>query len=151
MTENKHEPAKTEPPKRLDEVLRALVHHQTAALILEHLAEHTADAFRGHEGRGPKKLLRMPNQTTCRAELEDVVAVERVLQRLAADARKKVSELQRAEVVVERAAVVLTEVTSGPISPPPDGECVVDSPGVRRAAAGAATTKGREPPMDFHE
>ncbi len=139
LSDNINEPAKTEPPQRLDDVLRAIIHHQTLALISEHLVEYVADTFRGNEARGPKKLLALPNGTRCRAELEDVAAVERVLRRLAADARKKVVELHRAEVVVEPAAVALTEVSNTPISPPPEGECVVDA---RPAASSAAETKG---------
>ncbi len=138
LSDNINEPAKTEPPQRLDDVLRAIIHHQTLALISEHLVEYVADTFRGNEARGPKKLLALPNGTRCRAELEDVAAVERVLRRLAADARKKVVELHRAEVVVEPAAVALTEVSNTPISPPPEGECVVDA----RPGSSATETKG---------
>jgi hypothetical protein len=107
------------------------MHSKTTAIVFEHLAEYTADAFRGNDARGPKKLLAMPNGTKCRASVEDVLSVERALQQLAADARRRVSELERAEVLVERAAVLPEEVSSTSTPPAPPGEGVVDAVAAR--------------------
>jgi len=112
------------------------------AIILEYLVDHAADTFRGNDAHGPRKLLRLPNGTKCNAAVNDVLTVERVLQRLASDARNRVKDLKRAQVLVERAAVTPTEVARGPIQPPPEGEFVVDAPGARPVAPGPAVKRG---------
>ena len=57
-------------PQAMNTVLRSLVHFHASALMLEHLAEYAATAFRGTDARGPLKVLQMPNGTKCRAELD---------------------------------------------------------------------------------
>ena len=141
VTNGKNKKEKPEPPQSLNDVLDALVRRQTAALILEHLVEYVADQFRGNDSRGPRKLIAMPNGTRCRAGVDDVLGVERVLRQLAADERTKLVELRSAQVLVERSAVVPAKVARGPVQPPPEGEGVVDAAVARPPAAGGPTRK----------
>ena len=109
------------PAQRLGDVLHALEHHQTEAIVYAYLAEHAADAFRGSDARGPTKLLALPNGLRCRANIDTVVNVERVLRDLAVGARQKVDELRAAIVIVERAEVVTeTTPTVTPTTPTED-------------------------------
>ena len=101
------------------------------------LAEHAADAFRGNDAKGPTKLLALPNGLRCRADVDSVVAIERILRQLAVDARQKADELYRSTVNVERTDIVAETVrTIAPSVPPEDG--VADAGPAR--AAGASST-----------
>jgi hypothetical protein len=97
------------------------------AVILEHLVEYTATAFRGDDARGPRKLLAMPDGSRSRAAVDDVRAVEDILRRLAAEARQRQHDLHRASVLVDRAAVVPADVPEAMAPSPPVDEGVVDS------------------------
>jgi hypothetical protein len=114
-------------PQSLSAVLGALSRNHTMAIILEHLVEYTALSFRGDEARGPRKLLLMPDGARCRAEVHTVREVEVMLQRLAAESRRRLEDLHRASVLVDRALVVPAEVSAHPIPPPPPHEGVADS------------------------
>ena len=137
-------------PQSMETVLRSCIHHNTVAIICEYLVEYTADTFRGTDARGPRKLLLFANGTRAKAEIEDVRAVERLLQDAAADARSKMRRLDSVTTHVER-ELLMTEEPRGPRAPVPTGEGVCDAPGpkpvMRPGAKPAApsettTTKG---------
>lgn len=138
-------PVESTEPQPLNDVLGAIVHHRTVAIICEHLVEHTADTFRGNDACGPRKMLLMPNGTRCRAEIEHVLKVEAVLRQLAFDSRMKVNKLLAAGVLVERAAVAQADVAHGPFPPPPPGEGVVECAPVQRGAPSVSARSRQSP------
>jgi len=110
----------------LDVILRQMGSAHAQALMAEHLAEYCAEAFRGDDSRGPRKLLRLPNGSTCRAEVDDVLEIEATLLKLAAEAREQLARLNCSTVVV--ADVAGREVSTAPAPAPiPEGEGVADS------------------------
>ncbi len=131
-------------PQSMNLVFRSLVHFQTTAIILEHAAEYIADAFRGNDAKGPTKLLLMPNSTRCRAEVDDVLGVERALLDLAAAARKKQRQLEAAGVLVAE-ELLFREEPRGPRAPAPAGEGVVDVPGKPAMKPGSKPVAPAEP------
>lgn len=88
-------------PQVLDVVLRQMGRAHAQALMFEHLAEYAADAFRGSDTRGPRKLLQLPNGLRCRAEEADVLELETTLRRMAIEARTTLSRFKGASVVVD--------------------------------------------------
>jgi hypothetical protein len=131
--------AKPLPAQRLRDVLHALEHHRTAAIVFSYLAEHAADAFRGNDARGPTKLLALPNGLRCRADLNTVISVERVLRELAVSARQKADELYAAIVIVERTELV-TETTPTVTPSTPTEDTVEDARGERVGCGGPVGT-----------
>ncbi len=82
-------------------VIRAIEQQHTIAVILSHLVGHVAVSFRGNEVNGPAKLLRTLSGSARRAEVEDVLLVERMLEDLAEAARAKLARLEVARVVAD--------------------------------------------------
>jgi hypothetical protein len=115
--------------------------HRTFAVICVHLAEYAADAFRGNDAKPPTKLLRLPNGTNGRAEMQDVIEVEEMLRQLAFMARSKAERLRSAHVVVEQAALH-HDVPRGPAPPAPEDETVLDTASLRKPKPSGATKSG---------
>lgn len=128
----------TRPPQPLSTVLHALAQLQSRAPILEHLAEYVLATFHGNEGRGPKKLLALPDGTHRPAELEVVLVIAQELRQSAYEARCRMRRIKEAGVLVEREVVDHDEIPHGPRPPPPHNEGVVDVGGRLPGAVAAS-------------
>lgn len=112
-------------------VFRAIVRHQTRALMFERLAALAGDLFRDHEGRPPALLLKLPGGGPFPAELEDVCDLECELSRMASNERIKIAKLMSSDVLTKAGDVDPDEVSGEPYVPSvptPDGELVVENP-----------------------
>ena len=116
-------------------VFRAIVRHQTRALVFERLAALAGDLFRDHEGRPPALLLKLPGGGPFPAELEDVCDLECELSRMASHERIKIAKLMSADVLTKAGDVDHDEVSEEPYVPcvpAPDGELVVENPSAKQ-------------------
>lgn len=116
-------------PYGMRSVLRALARAQARAIVLERLAVVVVNEFCGDGDRPPTKLLRLANGSTGRAEVADVLDIERELLRMAHAARVQMNALNDASVLVERCAMEMGDTgASGPLPIPPEGEHVAPNP-----------------------
>ena len=116
-------------------VFRAIVRHQTRALMFERLAAVAGDLFRGNTGLPPALLLKLPGGGPFPAELEDVCELECELSRMASNERIKIAKLMSADVLTKAGDVDHDEVSEEPYVPcvpAPDGELVVENPSAKQ-------------------
>lgn len=118
-----------EPETRsLENVLVEMTRQHTVAVICAHLIEYTASSFRGGEGRGPSKLLRTPDGSARRADVDDVLVVEQMLASVVEEARGVMARLQRAR---------FSDIASDRPTPRTDASVLGDVVEERRAPADA--------------